>query len=152
MQHTKCSLDIYSTTLLALGKWRTLWCIRVGDCLHKYQPSLIYAIGYIVSFGVWLAMYLIVVLRSIALSKSREHWRVLHHIYVNVRSRHAEEGVPNTQVIICHNFKDHTATCARIWLVSNLFGALKYVGPNTATTALQNLYMASMVVDSAMWR
>src|SRR5664279_3302622 len=42
--------------------------------------------------------------------------------------------------------------CARIRAVSSALGDLKYFGPNTATTALQNLYKYSMAVDSAMRR
>src|SRR3954467_10815784 len=42
------------------------------------------------------------------------------------------------------------AAFARIQAVSSALGDRKYRGPNTATTALQNLYKQSMVVDSAM--
>jgi hypothetical protein len=51
-----------------------------------------------------------------AFHKFGKHQRAPQHIDVILRSRHAKERMPNLEVIICHNFKHHTAISMKPFL------------------------------------
>jgi hypothetical protein len=42
-------------------------------------------------------------------SKSPKHWEALQHVDVIVRSSHAKEIMPNSEVVMFHNLKYHAA-------------------------------------------